>query len=402
MNMLFLSNYYTHHQRPLCEKLYRLTDGHFTFVSTEEFSEERKELGWDMSKDVPFVEQYDCLLKENVSDNIRQADIVILGSAPLETVRERLKDKKIVLRYAERIFKSGYQPLKWFPRIFRFRQMYSRHKSMYLLSASGYATMDYGMHGAFIGKSYKWGYFPETRHYNIDSLLSKKKITRLLWCGRFLDWKHPEYAVETAKRLKQEGYAFLLDFIGTGERENSVKQLVRLYGLTDCVRFLGAMSAGEVRTHMESAGIYLFTSDFHEGWGAVLNEAMNSGCAVVASHGIGSVPFLMKHRENGLIYKNGDLDDMYHKVKYLLEHPNKQKEFGKKAYHTIVDLWNAEVAAERLLRLSEELTDHGYCDLYDDGPCSRAPFIKNNWFKEKDFGFCFLKDECFKHKKEIL
>lgn len=51
------------------------------------------------------------------------------------------------------------------------------------------------------------------------------------------------------------------------------------------------MKASEVRSYMEKADIYLFTSDFNEGWGAVLNESMNSGCAVVASHAIGSVPF---------------------------------------------------------------------------------------------------------------
>jgi hypothetical protein len=37
------------------------------------------------------------------------------------------------------------------------------------------------------------------------------------------------------------------------------------------------MPPEEVRVHMEQSNIYLFTSDFGEGWGAVLNEAMNSG-----------------------------------------------------------------------------------------------------------------------------
>ena len=49
---------------------------------------------------------------------------------------------------------------------------------------------------------------------------------------------------------------------------------------------------------MEKSEIFLFTSDKGEGWGAVLNESMNSACAVVASHAIGSVPFLLKDGEN--------------------------------------------------------------------------------------------------------
>ena len=48
--------------------------------------------------------------------------------------------------------------------------------------------------------------------------------------------------------------------------------------------------------YMESSHIFLlFTSDRNEG--AALNESMNSGCAVVASDAIGSVPYLMRYYE---------------------------------------------------------------------------------------------------------
>ena len=62
---------------------------------------------------------------------------------------------------------------------------------------------------------------------------------------------------------------------------------------------------------MEKTGIFLFTSDRQEGWGAVLNEAMNSGCAVVASHLIGAVPFLKKKKKNGLVYSSGDRKTLF-------------------------------------------------------------------------------------------
>ena len=132
---------------------------------------------------------------------------------------------------------------------------------------------------------------------------------------------------------------------------------------------------------MEKAGVYLFTSDQKEGWGAVLNEAMNSACAVVASHATGSAPFLIQDKENGLLYQSGNTDDLYRKVKYLLDHPTETERMGKKAYETVTDLWNAEIAAERLLRLSACILNGEDCaDLYESGPCSRAEIIKNDWF----------------------
>lgn len=381
MNLLFLSNYYTHHQQPLCEQWDALTGQNFTFVETEPFPDERKRLGWQESTQTSFVKRYENGAAQAVAPQIRQSDVVILGSAPLETVQERLKEQKLVFKYSERAFKQGYQPLKWVPRLYRYWKRYGRHRSLYLLCASAYTAVDYAVHGAFIGKCYKWGYFPQTKHYALDELFSRKDPAKLLWCGRFLDWKHPDDAVKVAKRLKDEGYRFELDMVGTGELEDAVKKQARDAGVSDCVRFLGAVSSDEVRSHMEQAGIYLFTSDFREGWGAVLNEAMNSGCVVVAGHGIGSVPFLVKHGENGLIYRNGDVEGLYRQVKYLLDHPAQQHRLGRQAYHTITQLWNAETAAARFLRLVEEIEDHGYCDLYQDGPCSRAGIIGNNWFK---------------------
>ena len=145
---------------------------------------------------------------------------------------------------------------------------------------------------------------------------------------------------------------------------------------------LDAMPPEEIRTYMEKAGIYLFTSDFKEGWGAVLNESMNSGCAVVASHAIGAVPYLLKNGKNGYIYKNGDSDALFNKVKYLLDNPDRQKELGLQAYHTIVELWNPETAAERFILFSQNILKKGRCDLFNDGPCSKAPIIKNKWFSE--------------------
>ncbi len=381
MGWIFLSNYYTHHQKALCEELYSANKQQFEFLANEDFPEERKILGWNELNNVPFVKQCKNIDKKDLDDTVNGADVVILGTAPIEMVTKRLKAGKTVLKYSERIYKNGFEPLKWFPRLFRFRKRYGMYKSLYLLSASAYTTFDYAVHGAFWNKSYKWGYFPETKQYEPEVLMSGKDTSKILWCGRFLDWKHPELAIEVANRLKSEGYSFTLDLVGTGAMEENLKKTVRDCGLNDCVHFLGSMDSDKVRLYMENAGIYLFTSDFHEGWGAVLNESMNSGCAVIASHAIGAVPFLIKDRENGLVYKNGDIDELYAKVKYLLEHHEKQKELGKKACCTITETWNATVAAERLVKLVSEIEDHGYCDLFEDGPCSKAPVIKNDWYK---------------------
>ena len=134
---------------------------------------------------------------------------------------------------------------------------------------------------------------------------------------------------------------------------------------------------------MEKAGIFLFTSDFNEGWGVVLNESMNSGCAVVASHAIGSAPFLIDNNKNGLLYANGDIYDLYSQIKYLLDNPQEQLRMGKQAYKTIIDTWNPRIAAERFVKLCDNILNEGLNSSFVDGPCSNAELLKNNWYSTK-------------------
>ncbi len=375
MKVVFLSNYLNHHQKPFCENMNGLCEENFSFVETGNMSSERSAMGWNKES-----AEYVKNIAEATYD-ISTADAVIFGNASDEYLNFCKEHKKPIFVYIERIYKKGYQLYKLPIRMVRLWKKYTKYKKMYLLCASGYTYADFAKTRTFINKAYKWGYFPDTKKHDVDALLCNKKQNRILWCGRFIDWKHPDDAIKVAEKLAKDGYDFHMDLIGSGDMEITLKTLISEKHLEDRVSLLGSMKPEKVRENMENAGIYLFTSDFQEGWGAVLNECMNSGCAVVASHAAGSVPFLVKHKENGLVYKSEDVDDLYTKVKYLLEHPEEQKKMGTGAYHTIADLWNAEVAAERFLKFAEEINEHGCCDLYEDGPCSRAKIIKNDWFR---------------------
>ena len=139
-----------------------------------------------------------------------------------------------------------------------------------------------------------------------------------------------------------------MDIIGGGEEEATVKRLYEEYALSDVVTLQGYKTPEEVRAFMEKADIYLMTSDRNEGWGAVVNEAMNSGCVVVGNHMVGAVPYLIRHGENGFIYKDGSKSDLISFVEKLLEDEALRKSMGKKAYETITKVWNARTAAGRL------------------------------------------------------
>ncbi len=383
MKTVFVSNYLNHHQKPLSDCIYNTPGIEYTFIVTKEINEERKKLGYASGNEPEYVKlsNKDKKSFKECKKLIAEADVVIAGSAPEKMLRERIKKGKIVVRYSERPLKKGNEPLKFVPRLVKWNFKNPRKKPIYMLCASAYAAADYAKFGLFKERTYKWGYFPEVKEENIQKLMEEKEENSIIWVARFIDWKHPEIPLEIAKRLKDEGYSFKIRMIGTGVMEDEIQKKIEDENLTDCVKMLGSMPPEKVREYMEKSEILMFTSDFNEGWGAVLNEAMNSGCVTVSSHAIGSVPFIVEDGKNGLIYKNGDSDDLHKKVKWLFDNPQKREEMGKSAYYTMINEWEPDIAAKRLLRLIEDLTKYGKCDAFEGGPCSRAEILENDWYQ---------------------
>ena len=373
MEIVFVSNYYNHHQAALAECFDIQSGHHFVFIETAPISVERKNMGWSNADAPNYVRKaYESdQSRAECQELINRADVVIWGSCPFSMIRPRLKAKKLTFCYSERLFKKGFGPIAFGGRAIKHWLRHWRYqKNHYLLCASAYAADDYAKIGLFRNRAYKWGYFPEFEEMkNPNGVLAEKEAASLLWAGRMIDWKHPDAAVRLAKRLKDTGAKFRLDMIGSGEKKPLIEALIDQYELNDCVVLHDSMSPKAVREKMKKAEIYLFTSDHNEGWGAVLNESMNSACAVIANKEIGSASFLIQQGVNGLMY--ADEDELFEMVKEILVNHEKRKAYGVCAYKEIEYQWCAERAAERLLQLIELIQRNGE-STWKTGPCSRA------------------------------
>ena len=388
MRLTFVSNYINHHQIPVSNELYRLLGDEYAFIQTEPIEEERLQMGWqDMSGDLPYLKLF-YEKPEYCKKLILDSDVVVFGGTDEESyIQPRLAAEKLVLRCSERIYKSG----QWkavSPR--GLKKKYEDHTryrraQVYLMCAGGYVASDFHLVHAYPDKMLKWGYFPETKHYDKEKLVTKHREgnVSLLWAGRFIDWKHPELPILLAEYLKEKGYAFHLSMVGGGEMEEEIRQMIAERKLEKEITLCGYLKPSQVREKMEDAEIYLLTSDYKEGWGAVLNEAMNSGCAVLASHAVGAVPYLLEHGKNGMVFQSGNVKDMCGKAELLLKSETKRKELGDAAYETIVQEWNAEKAADRLVEMAEKLLKMNEKNIvqnvkelaYEEGPLSMAEMI---------------------------
>lgn len=380
MTITMVSNYINHHQIPLSDALYCELGEQYHFIQTEPMEEERVKMGWGAGiASCPYLVQY-YEQPEYAKKLIMESDIVIFGGVEEESyIVDRLRAGKIVIRSSERLYKSGQwkaiSPRGLIKKYHDHTQY--RKDNVYLLCDGGYVASDFHIVRAYPNKMFTWGYFPKVEKYQLEQLFVDKEheITELLWTGRFVDFKRPWEIPQLAARLKKDGIEAHITFIGGGEYAEKVLPEIAKQHLEDMITHMDFQPPQVIREYMKQSNIYLFNSDYGEGWGAVANEAMNSGCALVANHAAGATPSLCVDGENALVYRNGDFEEFYQCVVRLIKDKELREKLGRNAYQTMTGMWNAEHAARCLLKQCERMVQGKEIVFEKEGPMSKAPII---------------------------
>ena len=293
-SIILISNIPSHHQLPLGGELYRLLGDNFRIAFTSPPDEERLALGWeDASKDLPWaIRVWESKEREKYLRHcIDTFDCVVIGDAPTDLIRERICSGKLTFRYSERMFKRGFIPgfVWWLRRLSKDWWPLNR-PNYHLLAAGAYCPLDMRRIGMFKDRIWTSGYFTVVRTEPPPPRANN--VVKMLWAGRMLDLKRADLAIELARRLKSRAYRFSLDVIGSGPMKAKLVRQCQRHGLEDVVSFFPPTTPEGVRDAMLKADIFLMTSNYREGWGAVINEAMDSGCCVVSSKGPGAAPLV--------------------------------------------------------------------------------------------------------------
>lgn len=378
-------NYLNHHQVLIADELYRRLGDNYHFVATMPRNDKQLKGGMDYSKR-PY-----CLLAAEdkrayqiALELAKSSDVCLFGSNYYEYVVERSKgSKQFCFEISERWLKKGWINLLS-PAILKNLWIYWKylHKmSAYKLCQSAFAASDHYKLHTYVNRCYKWAYFTRVdENFDVEKSpdVSTSNITPLMWCARYLMWKHPELPVLLAKKLKDAGYSFKIDMYGeetTGDKSSYPKKrleaLIDQLDVQDCVHLMGQHPNHEILDAMKKNDIFLFTSDKNEGWGAVANEAMSNGCVLVGSDEIGSVPYLIKDGVNGFTFRSQCVDSLYEKVKYLMDYPLELKKMSHRGYSDMVNTWNAKTAVSNLLILIDDLMNMRETSI-TEGPCSKA------------------------------
>ncbi|WP_299531887.1 glycosyltransferase family 4 protein [Ulvibacterium sp.] len=137
----------------------------------------------------------------------------------------------------------------------------------------------------------------------------------ILYVGRLDQEKNLTILLAAFSRLRLEHTTSVLFIIGTGRLEASLKREVDVLGQSMDIRFLGRKEGLELFAWYNIGQLFVLPSTF-EPYGAVVNEALLSGCKVLCSKLAGASTLI--NRSNGMLFDPYDIDELQDKMSILL------------------------------------------------------------------------------------
>ena len=378
MKILQVTNMVSHHQLPLAKELCKLVgEDNFIFAAMGRPDEDRLKNGWKGE----YAESWIIHPNESLEEKVRfdkfwdEADIVLCGERLISKMQERVDQNKICFYMSERWFKPPLGVLRlchpaYFKMVLDFRKL-SKSEFFHYLPTGPFAAKDMALIAPMEGRVWQWGYFTEMPSAIRDFTESPGGVVSILWVGRMLKLKRVDLLINALHRLKSEGKLFRLTLVGEGpERERLQRLSDKLLGKEYCT-IQGFIPSEEVTALMAKHDVYVLPSNAYEGWGAVVNEAMSVGCAVVASDKTGAGAALIEHGVNGLLFKSDSVDSLYNCLSDLLDAKNYGKNLGFNARIKLSELWGPRVIAKRLVKLTVALHNKKSVDFLSVGPLSK-------------------------------
>lgn len=151
---------------------------------------------------------------------------------------------------------------------------------------------------------------------------------RLLFVGRLSGPKNVDTILLAVARLVAADVDVRATIVGGGDERENLEQLCVRHGLTDTVRFVGAVDVDEVLEHYQEADTLVLVSE-SEGWPKAIAEAMTFGLVCVGSDR-GMVPQMLGEGR-GLVVPPGDVDALAGALTQVARHPTQSDEIGRRA-----------------------------------------------------------------------
>ncbi|MCH7720604.1 MAG: glycosyltransferase [Planctomycetes bacterium] len=301
----------------------------------------------------------------------RSADVVIWPGLRhlkgIRLIRSRLKRGKLNMIWAERFILRRRR--SWLQRCAR-RQAIRRvnHPDIHLMTMGDGAQLDYRQYGATKWQAWQFGYAVQP-HPTLDHDLEPAPdgAMRLLFAGELCHRKAVDVLLAALGRATLRDHSWNLTVVGDGDQRSNLEEQAADLNLTDKVRFLGVIPREAVDRHFSESDIVVLPSRF-DGWGAIINEGMEHGLAVIASDAVGAGPLLIADGVNGFVFANEDVAALADRLARLLSDRALCASM-RRASRSRIEQFRPAESAQRVAALCRGLTGHGPMPHYEEGLC---------------------------------
>lgn len=235
------------------------------------------------------------------------------------------------------------------------------------------ATSNYG-YDSFL----KFGFNPEKiiRHtvgidldkfsfqpkYNYDK---SKDIIIIITVARLVKEKGIDYGIKAINEVLKRNPKLNLEYhiIGSGNLENSLKELIRKLKLQKTVKLFGEVTQEEVINKLKKSHIFLLPS-LEEALGVVLLEAQAIGIPVIATS-VGSVSQALVDGKSGFLVPKKNVNALVEKIEYLINNPDVWPKMGLEGRIFIENRYDIKKLNKKLVRIYESLIEKDKIDVFN-------------------------------------
>jgi colanic acid/amylovoran biosynthesis glycosyltransferase len=191
-------------------------------------------------------------------------------------------------------------------------------------------------------------HFPFTQHS-----LSKDGEINLLTVARLVEVKGIEHVLRAIALLKPQYPRLRYSIAGDGPLFNHLKSLTVELGISECVRFLGAVSRDAVPDLHRAADIFLLASVVtpsgeEENQPVSVAEAQASGLPVIATT-IGGIPESIRDGVSGCLVPPRDPKALAAALTWMIEHPETTASMGQAGRRHVEQNYDSEKLHDRLV-----------------------------------------------------
>lgn len=156
--------------------------------------------------------------------------------------------------------------------------------------------------------------------------------------SRLIEWKGYRYIIGAAEIIVATYPNAVFLFVGQGEQENEIRNLIRSKNLENNIILTGWIDREQIPSLYGIMDIYIHAAS-REPFGFVIAEAMANGIPMVTTK-TGAALDAIHHLKNGYLVEEKKSEEIAAGIIYLLKHD--RKEIGQSAKQTATEMYNFE------------------------------------------------------------